>query len=361
MRHVDVLVAGGGPGGSTCARALVAAGAAVLVMDRARFPRDKVCAGWITPRVVDALALDLDEYRGAGLVMQDVTGFRIGVLPRPRHVPARYDSIVSYAIRRCEFDAFLLRRSGADVMDGVAVAGLRRADGRWIVNDAVSAAVLVGAAGQFCPISRYLNAPVRDGLVVAREIEVPLDGARCAIEAREPELYFCRDLDGYGWCVRKGDYLNVGFGRRSSHDFQTHVRAFAEWLRASRGVPERALDWKTWRGHAYRLRGVTGRVADEDVLLVGDSAGLAWPESGEGIAPAVDSGLAAARAIIAGGGRVRASEAPAYARAIGATATAGMTLPTPLARGLLRVPAVARYALDRWFLRTTDRRPARAA
>ena len=98
------------------------------------------------------------------------------------------------------------------------------------------------------------------------------------------------------------------------------------------------------------------------MLLVGDSAGLAWPESGEGIAPAVESGLTAARTIVAGGGHVRASGAPAYAQAIGATAKAGMTLPTPLARGLLRVPAVARYALDRWFLRTTERRlPAKAA
>ncbi len=362
MRHAEVVIVGGGPGGSTCARVLAAAGASVLVVDRARFPRDKVCAGWITPRVVEALALDPLEYRAAGLVMQDVTGFRTSVLPVRHHVATHYDAIVSYAIRRCEFDAFLLRRSGADVMEGVGVETVRREGDRWILNDDVAAQVLVGAGGQFCPVARHLNPPSREGLVVAKEIELPLGDVRCDIDGREPELYFCRDLDGYGWCVRKGNYLNVGFGRRSSRDFLTHVREFAEWLRVSRGVPARALDWAAWRGHAYRLRGVTPRVAAEDVLLVGDAAGLAWPESGEGIAPAVESGLAAALLILAGGGRVREGDAHLYAQSITAAEKPGLTLPAPLARTLLRVPAVARYALDRWFLRTADTRPhARAA
>ena len=56
MLTCDVLVAGGGPAGSACAWKLRRAGLDVIVMDRALFPRDKVCAGWITPGVVEALA-----------------------------------------------------------------------------------------------------------------------------------------------------------------------------------------------------------------------------------------------------------------------------------------------------------------
>ena len=55
MVACDVLVAGGGPAGATCAGMLRRAGLDVVVMDRARFPRDKVCAGWITPQVIAAL------------------------------------------------------------------------------------------------------------------------------------------------------------------------------------------------------------------------------------------------------------------------------------------------------------------
>ena len=99
MDACDVLVVGGGPAGSSCASRLVHAGADVVVIDRARFPRDKVCAGWITPQVVTDLALDVDEYR-RDRTFQAITGFRTGLAgPRPA-VETRYDRPVSYGIRR---------------------------------------------------------------------------------------------------------------------------------------------------------------------------------------------------------------------------------------------------------------------
>ena len=55
MDSCDVLIVGGGPAGSTCARQLAKAGCDVLVMDKSAFPRDKVCAGWITPAVIESL------------------------------------------------------------------------------------------------------------------------------------------------------------------------------------------------------------------------------------------------------------------------------------------------------------------
>ncbi len=76
----DVLIVGGGPAGSTCARELRIAGWDVVVADRARFPRDKVCAGWLTPRVFQLLELDPEEYRATGLTLQEISG-----LPHRRH------------------------------------------------------------------------------------------------------------------------------------------------------------------------------------------------------------------------------------------------------------------------------------
>ena len=87
-----------------------------MVADRARFPRDKVCAGWLTPEVFGLLELAPAEYRDAGLTLQEITAFRTGVLGASL-LETRYPRVVSYAIRRCEFDAFLLRRSGARVLE----------------------------------------------------------------------------------------------------------------------------------------------------------------------------------------------------------------------------------------------------
>jgi flavin-dependent dehydrogenase len=76
VARYDALIVGGGPSGSTCARILHNAGWNVLVIDLARFPRDKVCAGWVTPGVFDLLDLPPAEYRATGLTMQAITGFK---------------------------------------------------------------------------------------------------------------------------------------------------------------------------------------------------------------------------------------------------------------------------------------------
>src|SRR5437899_395805 len=151
MVHCDALVVGGGPAGSTCARALHLAGWHVVVLDRACFPRDKVCGGWITPEVFPLLDLEPAEYRATGVTLQEITGFRTSVIGGDS-IETRYADVVSYAIRRCEFDNFLLRRAEVRVLDGIPLTTLRRRGGTWIANDQITAPVIVGAGGHFCPV-----------------------------------------------------------------------------------------------------------------------------------------------------------------------------------------------------------------
>ena len=84
----DVVIVGGGPAGSTCARALTRAGVDVVILDKAVFPRDKTCAGWITPAVVDAVDLPIDEYR-EGRVFQPISAFRTSRIGSARPLPIR--------------------------------------------------------------------------------------------------------------------------------------------------------------------------------------------------------------------------------------------------------------------------------
>ena len=358
MTHCDALVVGGGPGGSTCAWYLRHAGWNVLVADRDRFPRDKVCAGWLTPEVFGLLQLDPAEYRAAGLTLQEITAFRTGVLGA-RLVETRYGHVVSYAIRRCEFDDYLVHRSGAPVHE-MTVSHLERRQGRWIVNGEIETPVVVGAGGHFCPVARHLAGGVRPPAVVAREAEVPLNDYATTVGAHRPELFFCRDLAGYAWCVRKGAYINMGIGRRGSEGFNDHMEAFMAFL-ARTGTVAYASEPR-WRGHAYLASGAGLRplVAD-GVLLVGDSAGLAYPESGEGIKPAIESGLIAAKTLAAlgVGGRVDRQALRPYVarirrlyplprRAPQAVRLAKVTL----GRRLRGLRTFARpVVLNRWFLR----------
>jgi flavin-dependent dehydrogenase len=95
----DALIVGGGPAGSSCAWKLRQHGMAVTVLDKAPFPRNKVCAGWITPAVVHALQLDTGAYAGER-VLQPITAFRTGLI-HGREVETRYPATVSFGIRRC--------------------------------------------------------------------------------------------------------------------------------------------------------------------------------------------------------------------------------------------------------------------
>jgi len=244
-------------------------------------------------------------------------------------------------------------------MEGLAVETMRRSGGAWIVNETIETPVVIGAGGHFCPVARFMRGGGDTASpVVAKEAEFPLEGRRTNVASGVPELFFCRDLEGYAWCVRKGDYLNVGIGRRESQDFNDHVKQFATFLERS-GALSDAADLK-WRGHAYLASGTGARpVIDEGMLLIGDAAGLAYPESGEGIRPAIESGRLAARTLAAAAGRTSRSDLQPYADELvrlypPASHTLGPLRSAVAAMGrlLLGSPAFTRHVvLDRWFLR----------
>jgi menaquinone-9 beta-reductase len=368
METCDALIVGGGPAGSSCAWKLRQAGVDVLVVDAAVFPRDKVCGGWVTPQVFAELGIDPVEYR-QGRTLQPITGFRCGFVGGRREIETRYADPVSYGIRRCEFDQYLLRRSNARVMQGTPIVRIQRAGGHWIVNDTIRTRMLVGAGGQFCSVARHMNGPANLApLVVAQEAEFPIDEpASVAIEHDVPELYFSRDLNGYGWCVRKQEYLNLGFGRLGGQALPKASEVFAAFLKARRKIGP-GVAWR-WRGHAYALYGLPHRrIVDEGLVLVGDAAGLAYPQSGEGIRPAVESGLLAAATIVEARGdyaRHRLAQYEDRLRARLGTGTPHRALSrlvstgpgTALARRIMQTPSFMRHiVLDRWFLHA--RQPA---
>lgn len=374
MKRCDVLIVGGGPAGSTCATALVAAGLDVIVADKAEFPRDKVCAGWITPAVAEELTLDLADY-ARGRTLEPIRGFVVGRMGDRMHLH-RYGEPMSYGIRRCEFDDYLLRRSGARLELGKRITSIARRGRRWIVGEEFEADLLVGAGGHFCPVARALGGESDGARIAAEECEFAFrdDDGGCAIEAGVPELYFTRDLTGYGWAFRKENFLNIGLGVRVGSDsaaarsetpvLRRRVESFVRFL-VEQGRIRKAPEARMV-GHAYLLRPDSRRQSCGDgFLLVGDAAGLAYDRSGEGIRCAVESGILAARAIrdALSRGPGAASDLSAYQEALdrrfGAVGQGGWD-PSDLLPASLRSPVAAmlmrtswfsrRVMLERWFL-----------
>jgi menaquinone-9 beta-reductase len=366
MDSCDVLIIGGGPAGSSCAWGLRESGLDTLLIDRSTFPRNKLCGGWITPLVLQALDVDPAAY-APGRVLQPITGFRLSSIEEPP-VDLHYGRIISYGILRSEFDEYLLRRCGARLHEGVAFNSMERTADGWLVNGNIKARLVVGAGGHFCPVSRFLGNQASSPSVVAREIEFEMpatQAASCTIAGELPELYFCRDMRGYGWCFRKQDVLTVGIGRMDNHGLSQHCDEFLRFLKRSRDVE---VPGKGILGHAYWLFGHSERaLLDDSVLLIGDAAGLAYPESGEGIRPAIESGLIAAHVIISTQGDYSTARLQRYRELLKSrldrkrSGLEALTrfIPQPVreicGRSLLKNRSFCRnVVMDRWFLRVDE-------
>ena len=118
-------------------------------------------------------------------------------------------------------------------------------------------------------------------------------------------------MRGYGWCFRKGNFLNIGLGRLDVHGLPGHVANFLRFLKKKGKV---GFDVPSpMAGHAYLLlRDMRHKIVDDGVLLTGDAAGLAYSQSGEGIRPAIESGLMAADAVLAAKGKYSAANLESY-------------------------------------------------
>ena len=357
MESCDVLIVGGGPAGSTLAWKLKAAGLDVLILDKKTFPRDKTCAGWITPAVIETLKLDTAEY-ARGRVFQPIRRFVTGTIG-DKEVHTEFDSTVSYGIRRFEFDDYLLNRCGARLVLGEPLKSLKHEGDGWVVNGKLHAPLVVGAGGHFCPVARYLGANLGadEQIIAAQEIEFEMNAVQqqaCKVAEDRPELYFCDDLKGYGWIFRKGNFLNIGLGREDNHKLSEHVAAFCDGLKAKGRIPSDTPS--KFHGHAYLLYPHAPRqLVDDGLLLIGDAAGLAYPQSGEGIRPAIESAILAADTVLAAQRDYRRARLEPYVAQM--TARFGQRLqgdaPAEPGRFAQRVKqSVAHWLLRRgWFAR----------
>jgi flavin-dependent dehydrogenase len=300
MDDYETIIVGGGPAGSSCAWRLKQQGREVLVLDRQPFPRLKLCAGWVSESVLRQLNFSPEDYPYAMVKIQ----------PRVYFAPFRFPLLegwmfpwrTDYSIRRVEFDHWLLQRSQAEVKTHRVNRIQRRGD-RFIIDDKFACTYLVGAGGTGCPVRRQIFA---DQTFTGEQISTI--EKECFYPQRDDKshLFFgFNGLKGYAWYVPQGNgYLNLGLGglSRTFGKSNPSIRQQFEWFLDDL-VRRKLLDAKTRQeitvgSHGYYLFATAGDVKRDNCYLVGDSAGLASRDLGEGIDAAVASGLLAAEDIL---------------------------------------------------------------
>ena len=309
-RRFDAIVVGAGPAGSTTALVLARAGAQVALVDKATFPRDKACGDLVGPRALALLN-------------------KLGLTPSPSGREVGEMLILGPTGRRVVLPA----RAGLSY-PGHGIAITRRRFDAWLHDEAVAAGA-EPVIGHVTDLAGPSSVVVDDGTRLDADVVVGADGARSALAQRaglvdpgavlwgfayrgyaaqqveRPVIALWdetrrRGFPGYGWIFPGEDgTANIGLGlglgpssnRRASTRAVQHFTAFCSHLR-DHGLLEAPVEERRLGG--WLKMGMVGTVAARGhLLLVGDAAGLVNPLQGEGIAPAMTSGAAAARAILA--------------------------------------------------------------
>lgn len=314
MPRFDVVIVGAGPAGSTAALCLARGGARVALVDRRQFPRDKACGDLVGPRgvgLLDALGVKVPGARRVGDMILVGPSGRRALLPASAGLDYPGHGLAS---QRATFDTALVEAAvgaGAELIhdrvvglvgDPAAVQGVALSTGRPVRADVVigadGALSRVAADAQLGDSSRTLwGFAVRGYLDVA--VRLP------HILLWEPRPW--QPYPGYGWIFPTEDgRANVGLGlavgaarpaaRVSAEclaDFMDHLARLGLVARAESPVARLGGWLKMGRVGTVPARGT--------VLLAGDAAGLINPLQGEGIAPAMQSGRAAAIAVLSDG------------------------------------------------------------
>jgi geranylgeranyl reductase family protein len=338
----DVIVVGAGPAGSTAATYLARAGLDVLLLDKATFPREKVCGDGLTPRAVrQLLALGVDVSPNGGWLRN--RGLRI--LGGGMRIQLPWPELASYpdyglVRQRTDFDELLARtaeKAGARLQEGVTVTGpvtdragrvvgvlARRTepDGTGPPEQELRAPLVLAADGNSsrlavaCGLRRREDRPM--GIAVRRYYRSPRhddDWLESWLELWDGE----RLLPGYGWLFGMGDGTsNVGIGVLNTQDAFRRVD-YRDLLR--RWVATMPEDWgyredtatAPIRGAALPMGFNRTPHYRDGVLLLGDAGGMVNPFNGEGIPYAMESGVLAAEVAVQALGR---PEGPARERAL---------------------------------------------
>jgi menaquinone-9 beta-reductase len=323
--EADVIVVGAGPAGSTTATYLARSGLDVLLLEKTRFPREKVCGDGLTPRAVKALV-------GLGIPVHEQDGWLpnkgLRIIGGGVRLELPWPELTSYPgyglmRNRLDFDETLARaaqKSGARLIEGINVTGPVRDDrtGRITGVTARESAdgdgpertyrgrIVIAADGNSSRLSVAMGLRKREDRPLGVAVRTYYTSPRHDDDYLESWLELWdgdRLLPGYGWIFGAGDGTsNVGLGLLNTSaafrntDYRALLRRWLAGMPQAWGFTE---DNRTQpvRGAALPMGFNRTPHYTDGLLLAGDAGGMVNPFNGEGIAYAMESGEIAARVV----------------------------------------------------------------
>jgi geranylgeranyl reductase family protein len=293
----DVVVVGAGPAGSCAAFELASRGARVALVEKAAMPRFKACGGGVTRRAAALLPFDISEVVdrqcfSAHLTLRDA-GLHFSV--------TRGYPLISMTMRD-KFDHLLFLKAhsaGADTLDGCSVYNVVCNGERVEVSTdrgTLTSRFVIAADGARSYVAQCGGWAGKMPVIPLVDWEIPVTDKVLDSFAGGARFEFGPVPAGYAWIFPKKAHLSVGLGTYKRHvtDLRKKLQAF---LNASGIVSVNGI---RRHGHFIPVHPRPDGFVRKRIVLVGDAAGFVDPVTGEGIRYAIESGQAAAQALIDG-------------------------------------------------------------
>ena len=290
----QVIIVGAGPAGSMAAYQLASKGISVLILEKAIFPRYKVCGAGLTHKILQQIPFDISpilETHVTTIIFS--RGFK-DTFQRQSVEP------LLYCTNRDKLDDFLLQKAvqaGARVLHGEQVMKVSQNTDNVTVttkDNTYRSNLLIGAEGAAGHVARLagLHENIEQGL--AWEAEITADPETVKTFSNTVFLDWGSFPGGYGWVFPKGDHFSIGVGGPASLSkwMMPYYKKMLAYLASERSKIE-VLETMSLKSWPIPVRIKKGRFHNGRILVAGDAAGLTDPLTGEGIYYAVRSGILA--------------------------------------------------------------------
>ena len=323
--NTDVLILGAGPGGAATALFLAKENIPCIVVDKAVFPRDKICGDALSGKVVEILnrydrsfveKLSLDPIQlncwGVTFVAPNLEELSIPFRNKPKKTDEKREIAPGFITKRYNFDHFMVnevkKHAGVNLMEGVEIDQFVKTPKGFTCSDKsgnyiIHAKLVIDGSGAHSQFAKKIGK-----LEVEKEhhcagLRVYYKGVTGIKEGNYIELHFLKDfLPGYFWIFPLADgQCNVGVGMRSDYVGKKRINLKTELNNIIQKYPQLSERFKNAepvddiRGYGLPLGSKKRAISGDNYMLIGDAASLIDPFTGEGIGNAILSGYTAAQ------------------------------------------------------------------